>query len=183
MAVFGNSSQAKSFFKSKTMLGILAAGLGILGQRLFGANLDEETTRELAGQLIDGSFLILEGGGLGLAVWGRLKAKQPLELPGKGGSAAIICLFLLIVPNSAWAGEGIWQSELMQMSLLPLALNLTYALIAFLVTALLWFCVLDKLMLRGFSTSLAIKQGNLAAACFAGLGFLGLAVMVGLVVG
>jgi hypothetical protein len=183
MAVIKDGTQAKSFLKSKTILGVLAAGLGFMGQRFWGVELNDSIANEAAAQVADGLFMLLEGGGLLLAGFGRLKAKQPLDLPGKGGTAAFICAYLLFFPEKARATQAFWQADLFTISLGPMALNLAYALIAFILIALLWFCVLDKLMLRGFSTSRAIKQGNLAAACFAGLGFLGLAVMIGLVVG
>ncbi len=70
------------------------------------------------------------------------------------------------------------------MSILPLALNLIYVLVAFAAVLLFWKYVADKyIILPGESTMKLIKAGNIAAGIFAGLVLLGLCVMVGMVLG
>ncbi len=70
------------------------------------------------------------------------------------------------------------------LSMLPLALNLIWAMAAFVLILALWKWVVDKyIILPGTNTMHLIEDGNIAAGIFAGLVLLGLCVMVGMVLG
>jgi len=178
------ADEAKNFLRSKTIIGLLAAAVAWAFQQWLGVRIDEATGQAVVNELVNLICGGIQLGGLVYAAYGRFKAKGPITL-GKAGKAALaLAAFLYADPaRAAELGPPQEAAQVLALSLAPALINLLYVLAGFLLAILFWLLVVDRLVLRGFDTQRCVAQGNLAVANFAGLSFLGLCVMIGMLAG